>query len=104
MVGAVLSTFALTDVRALLPALSTAVPEADWLSPSPKVCAAEQVLTPDRLSAQVKLTVTSVLFQPLLLATGALLPVMVGFVLSTLIPVTAVAAVFSALSTAVPEA
>src|SRR5688572_340784 len=82
--GAVLSTLMpATVAMALLPAASTAVPVADWPAPSPSVCGAVQVSMPESASAQVKVTVTSVFCQPLLLADGDWLPLIVGAVLST---------------------
>src|SRR5438093_12686441 len=84
-VGAVSST--LRPVRpalALLPAASTAVPLALWLAPSPTVLAAEQLSMPERLSAQVKLTITSSLYQPLALAARSGAALIVGAVLSML--------------------
>src|SRR5205085_10714690 len=64
-VGGVLST--LIPVRlapAVLPAASTAVPLAVWFAPSLTVLAAGQLSIPERLSAQVKVTITSSLYQP----------------------------------------
>ncbi len=100
-----------TVVLALLSALSTAVPVTDWLAPSPlSVVELVQLLMPDVASAQVKLTVTSLLFQPLPFAAGERLPVMVGAVLSSLtvtepVPLlptrSAAVAVFSAVPSAV---
>src|SRR5436189_205127 len=55
----------LTGSAAPLPALSCAAPGTCWFWPSAvRVCGPVQLATPERLSAQVKLTVTSVLFQP----------------------------------------
>jgi hypothetical protein len=58
----------------------------------------------DNASLPVKVTVTSELFQPFPLAGGAALALAVGAVLSMLIPLTVVLAVFPALSVAVPLA
>src|SRR4051794_7201081 len=57
-------------VDALLPAASVAVPLADWSLPSPRVTGWLHDFTPDRpiWSLQVKPTVTSALYQPLLFA------------------------------------
>ena len=74
----------------LLSALSVAVPVTDWAAPLALsvVVALVQLWMPDlpgaALSSQVKLTDTSVLFQPLALAAGDRLPVIVGAVLSRL--------------------
>src|SRR5205807_5468755 len=87
IVGAVRSILMLLTVTlALLPATSLTVPLADWLAPSLlSTCAAGQaVARPLPLSAQLKLTVTALLFQPLALAAGVRLPLMVGGVWSTL--------------------
>src|SRR4051794_41845219 len=54
-----------TVVSVVLPALSTAVPVADWPALSfESVTGAEQPPTPDPSSEQAKGTVTGVLFQP----------------------------------------
>ena len=82
--GAVLSMLIEPTVAdAELSALSTACRVTDWLRPSPeRVLGPGQVLMPDNGSEQVKLTVTSLLFQPFELAEGLLDPVMVGALLS----------------------
>lgn len=59
---------------------------------------------PESASSHEKLTVTGLLFHPLVLADGVLLPVIVGAVLSILIFLTVIEAVFPALSVAVPVA
>src|SRR5437764_137417 len=67
-----------TVVLALLSALSVAVPTTDWLAPSVLlVTGAHELLRPEARppstgagSAQAKLTITSPLFQPLMLAPG----------------------------------
>jgi hypothetical protein len=69
-----------------LPALSVHDPDADWLAPSEdKVTGLAQLSIPDKLSVPLKLTVTSVLFQPLAFAAGARVAAPVGAVLSILI-------------------
>src|SRR3989449_7296387 len=74
-----------TVVLALLPALSSAVPLADWAAPSAlRVIGLVQLAIPERRSEQRKLAVTSLLFQPLALAAGLRLPLIVGAVLSML--------------------
>ncbi len=86
--GAVLSILMpLTELLAVLSALSTAAPDTDWFAPSvesrtlpPPV----QLLMPDSASEQVSVTVTLLLFQPAELAAGAHVPPMVGAVLSSL--------------------
>src|SRR5712691_2737017 len=75
----------LTVALALLPATSVAVPLTDWPAPSMRTAAGSgQLATPDRLSLQVKLTVTSVLFQPFAFGAGLRAAVIVGGVLSIL--------------------
>src|SRR2546422_1477351 len=95
MTGLVLSILigpTVTGVAATLPALSVQSPSLEtdvpvvsavsvWLSPETSF-----VSTPDRPSAQVKLTVTLVLFQPKALAPGLAAPLITGAVLSMLIP------------------
>ncbi len=74
-----------TVVDAVLPALSVQLPVTDWAAPSPvRVDGAVVEPTPDRVSEQVKLTVTGPLFQPLTLGTGLADPVTLGRVLSIL--------------------
>ena len=63
-----------------------------------------QVATPESASAQTNITVTSRLFQPAALAAGDRGPLIVGFVLSMLMPDTVAVPEFPALSTAVPVA
>src|SRR4051812_41567595 len=105
MVGAVLSmAIGLTVALALLPARSDTEAAAERAAPSSlTVLSAGQATMPERISLHTQCTITLALYQPLALAARSRAPAMVGFVLSTLIPVTAVAAVLSALSTAVPE-
>src|SRR5437660_173540 len=98
MMGAVLSILTIATAVAVLPALSVTVPVTLWPAPSPSVVGAGQEATPESASLQVKLTVTSVLFQPLALGAGLGEALMLGAVLSMLMPLTAAAAVFPALS------
>src|SRR5919199_1012480 len=98
-----LSSGAGTPAAVVLPAASLAVPLTLWLAPSASVCGAGQVAIPDRLSAQVKPTVTSALYQPLALAARSAAALMVGAVLSMLTR-TGSLAVLPALSTALPLA
>ena len=104
IVGAVLSMLIpATVVLALLPALSVAVPVADWAAPAAlRVIGLVQLAIPERTSEQRKLAVTSLLFQPLALAAGLRLPLIAGPVLSMLIPETVALALLPALSVAVP--
>ena len=75
-----------TVAVSLLPALSTAVPVADWPAPSLlSVSSDAQEATPERLSSQLYETVTGPLFQPNALASGDADPLIVGFVASRLI-------------------
>src|SRR5438067_3891740 len=100
--GGVLSMLMpLTLALAELPAASVAVPLDVWLAPSTSVCAGGQLATPERASLQLKLTVTSVLFQPLALAASERSAVMVGAVLSML-TVAGSVTLLRALSVAVP--
>ena len=69
--GLVLSIETLATVLALLPALSTAVPSTDWLAPSSETTSSGvQLAIPERPSVQSKWTVTSMLFQPFVFASG----------------------------------
>jgi len=69
----------------LFPALSIAVPLALRLVPcAERSTGAGQEAMPEIASEQVKLTVTLVLFQPYVLAGGAVAPVMVGGTVSML--------------------
>ena len=76
----------LISAEAVLPAKSVTVfPVTLWLAPSAdRVMSPGHVATPDTLSAHAKLTVTSVLFQPLAFAPGDREPLMVGGVASRL--------------------
>src|SRR5437870_2880125 len=96
IVGFVLSMLIPLTVEesAVFPALSVQLPllVTNWPAPSPLKVAPATVFafTPactEPLSAQAKLTVTSVLFQPCALPNGERLPVITGLVLSMLIPV-----------------
>src|SRR5438094_2864368 len=64
IVGAVLSMLIpATVVLALLPALSVAVPLDDWALPSARVASAAQLWIAAGVSAQLKCTVTTLLYQ-----------------------------------------
>ena len=102
MVGAVLSIFSVWVVTPLNPALSSTVPSIVWPAPSAVTFTwFAQVATPEPTSKQLKLTVTSVLFQPAVFGLGIAVDVMVGGLVSILI-VTVVLARFPAISMAVP--
>src|SRR5438067_1789906 len=95
----------LTVAEAVLPALSLAVPVTDCAAPSLlRVVGPAQLATAESASAQVKLTVTSLLFQPAAFAAGEAAPVIVGGVLSMLMPLTVAEAVFPAVSVQLPLA
>src|SRR5438445_3896276 len=93
-----------TVVLVLLPALSVAVPLDDWPLPSASVASAAQLWIPESVSAQLKCTVTSLLYQPAALGEVVAAPLIVGAVLSMLIPETVVLVLLPALSVAVPVA
>src|SRR4051794_14443818 len=102
--GAVLSTLMpVTVYEAVLPAASETSPEADWSVPSPRVTGLAHDFTPERLawSSQVKVTVTSPLYQSLRLAARSADPLIVGSLLSMLTVAGSVAEL-PALSSAVP--
>src|SRR5437763_227480 len=100
MVGGVLSMLTVAGSVAVLPALSVAVPVTGWSVPwVVTVWAAVHPAMPDRASAQVKVTLTSVLFQPWVLAAGAWVWLMVGAVMSILTVMVWTSSVLSALST-----
>src|SRR5574341_928257 len=81
--GGVLSRLMNTLVEALLPARSVAVAVTSWFAPSVvAVTGPGQLATPDVLSEHVKLTVTSLLFQPAGLGWGVTVVDRVGGVLS----------------------
>src|SRR5437016_14551382 len=78
-VGGVLSSFTATDVLAVLPAISIAVPAMIWLAPSVETVWGEgQFSIPDVESLHVKVTVGFVLFQPAAFGAGETTAVMVG--------------------------
>src|SRR5213593_795441 len=92
---------------AVLPALSVQAPVLvkDCPAPSPLRVPPPMALAPmpERVSAQLKKTDTSVLFQPFAFATGLRLPSITGAVVSMLMPPTvAETATFPALSTQSP--
>src|ERR1700682_1701520 len=63
--GGVSSMFRLSEVLALLSALSSANPETTWFAPSAETVMGDgHEATPDKLSEQLKLTVTAELFHP----------------------------------------
>src|SRR5437870_1779279 len=69
--------------RLTLPAISIQAPDADWFAPSVlSRTGAEQPAVPERLSAPVNVTVTSVLFHPLALGSGDTLAEATGALLS----------------------
>src|SRR5438093_13241999 len=103
MTGFVLSTLMpLTVALVELPALSVAVPVADCAAASPlSVTGGVQVAIPDCASAHVKVTTTSVLFQPAALAAGSRAPEIVGAVVSSIVTVCVAAFVLPAPSATV---
>src|SRR5436309_11891416 len=108
MVGAVASTLTcMIAVDAPLPALSMTVPEIVWFAPSPTSTGGVQLTTPDSVSPQVKVTVglpVAMLYQPVAAGLpGVIVRVMVGLVLSMLMPLTVEeSAVLPALSVQTP--
>ena len=87
MTGGVRSMFtSVTAARLLFPALSVAVPLTLWPAPSllRTVDAGVQLAIPDSASAQLKVTVTGELFQPLEFAAGVRAPAIAGGMLSIL--------------------
>ena len=101
--GAVASSFTIAETDAVLPALSTAVPETTCPAPSVLTATGEgHAAIPEPPSEQVKLTVTGALFQPFVLGGADRVAVMPGELLS-IFNVTLVLAVFPALFTAMPE-
>jgi hypothetical protein len=81
--GGVLSSETEVCAVAEFPALSSAVPSTPWLAASAEITwLAEQLAMPESVSAQMKLTVTSWLFQPFALAAGDFCALIVGGVLS----------------------
>src|SRR5438093_7849785 len=102
IVGAVLSMLIPETVAlALLPALSVAVPLADWPLPSASVASAAQLWTPESASAQLKCTVTWLLSQPAAVGEVVAAPLIVGAGVSMLIPETVVLALLPAVSVVV---
>src|SRR5205085_1669974 len=86
--GGVSSIFRLRDAPALFPALSNVVPETAWFSPSEDTATGPgHEATPDRASAQLKLTVTAELLQPNPFGGGAANSTIDGRSLSTPITV-----------------
>src|SRR4051795_8660896 len=84
MTGLVLSMLTAAGSVAVLPASSLTVPVTAWALPSVvTVCGPVQLATPDSASEQVKVTVTSDLFQPSALAAGFWVRPMVGDDLSS---------------------
>ena len=82
-VGAVLSTFSVRLVEAVLPARSAAVPLMACCAPSLlTVRGPGQLATPQAASVQVKLTVTAVLCQPAAFGPGDVVAEIVGASLS----------------------
>src|SRR5215831_11413509 len=100
--GGVVSRLTVACTVLLLPARSVAVPLTSCWAPSVViVTGGVTVATPDRLSVAGKLTVTAVLFHPLLLGAGVRTGERLGGVVSIL-NVTERVAVLPARSTAVP--
>ena len=92
-----------TCVDAVFPATSVAVPLITCRAPSADtVCCDGQVAIPERLSAQVNVTVTGVVFHPFGAGVGDATAVIVGGVLSRFIVAQAVA-VSPELSVAWPQ-
>src|SRR5213592_1102211 len=108
MVGAVTSTLTcIIDGDALLPALSIALPAMVWFAPSPTSTGGVQLATPDSESPHVKVTVglpVATLYQPVTAGLpGVMTRVIVGLVLSMLMPLTVEAsAALPALSVQLP--
>src|SRR5262249_24478960 len=81
--GGVLSRLTFVPALALLPARSTTVPTRGWEAPAwVSTKEAGQEATPERASAQLKATETSVLFQPAALGGGVVDIASTGGVLS----------------------
>ena len=100
--GRLLSMLSVTDAAAWLPATSTAVPVTTWPAPSVlTVMGSGHRAMPLPPSVHVKLTLTSLLFQPAAFADGLTTALIVGRLLSML-SVTDTVAWLPALSTAVP--
>src|SRR4030042_34860 len=93
IVGGVLSMLTVAEAVAIFPAKSVASPLTFCSAPSVvTITGSVTASTPDRLSEALKVTVTSVLFQPLALGSGEAEAVIVGGVLSMLTVAEAVAA------------
>jgi hypothetical protein len=85
IMGAVSEILSVTCADAEFPAASVAVPLMIWLAPGViTTCGAGHVAIPERVSAQVKVTVTAELFQPAEFGAGEATAVIVGGVLSML--------------------
>src|SRR5258705_994979 len=100
--GGVLSMLSVAVSEVVLPALSSATPVTAWPWPCvATVCGAVQDAKPDSVlwSAQAKVTVTDVLFQPLPFGTGDCVCVIVGAGLSMRIVMVECASALSARST-----
>jgi len=81
MVGDVLSKLTLAHAVVDSPVLSTALPQNDWFAPSVFTAMGEGQLTKGlEPGVHVKLTVTSVLFQPFEFGAGATTAMMEGAV------------------------
>src|SRR6266404_4356705 len=106
MVGLPLSMLTVTSSGLLLlPATSTAIPETGWPFPSfASVTAGGQVLTPLPASVQLKVTETSVLFQPSAFGVGLIVDWIAGAVSSMLTLNVSGSLLLPALSIAVPVA
>jgi hypothetical protein len=103
IVGARVSRLTVTEVVAVLPARSRAVPLTLWFAPSvDTMVSGGQYSTPDPASPHANVTVTSFLFQPAAFGGDDTNAVMVGGVLSMLTPNVTLAA-FPARSVAVPR-
>jgi len=103
MLGGVLSSFTVTDVVAVFPALSVVLPTTTCPAVSEViVTGAGQEAVPLGSSEQEKVTVESELFHCAAFGSGVTVDEMTGGVLSSFI-VTEVVAMFPALSTAVPS-
>src|SRR5437762_8567659 len=105
IVGAVLSILIpATVVLALLPASSVSAPPLHDALPIASVASAAQLWIPESVSAQLKCTVTSLLYQPAALGEVVAAPLIVGAVLSMLIHETVVLVLLLDLSVEVPVA
>ena len=79
MLGGVLSRLTVAHAVEERPVLSTALPQMDWLAPSALTATGDgQLASGLDPGAQVKLTVTSELFQPLEFGAGVMAAVMDG--------------------------